>query len=136
MSGHTEQHTGAGERRFERRPPDEPTKLSKRSWAAPNVKHPRFPWVTPGGVLAVLLWLVASAAFAFYVANFGSYNKTYGALAGVIIFLVWLWLSNVVILLGAEFNAEMERGRQIEAGHPEEREPFLEPRDTRKLKPS
>jgi membrane protein len=105
-------------------------------WAAPNVKHPRFRWVTPGGVLAVLLWIAASAAFAFYVANFGSYNKTYGALGGVIVFLVWLWLSNVVILLGAEFNAEMERGRQIEAGQPEEREPFLEPRDTRKLKSS
>src|SRR5215208_7332377 len=98
-------------------------------WAAPNVRHPKFQWVSPGGVLAVLLWIVASAAFAFYVAKFGSYNKTYGALAGVIIFLVWLWISNVVILLGAEFNAEIERGRQIEAGHPEEEEPFLAPRD-------
>jgi membrane protein len=103
-------------------------------WAAPNVKHPRVPWVTPGGLLAVLLWIVASAAFAFYVANFGSYNKTYGALGGVIVFLVWLWLSNVAILLGAEFNAEVERGRQIAAGQPADREPFLEPRDTRKLK--
>jgi len=98
-------------------------------WAAPNVRHPKFQWVSPGGLLAVLLWIVASAAFAFYVANFGSYNKTYGALGGVIIFLVWLWISNVVILLGAEFNAELERGRQIEAGHPAEQEPFLEPRD-------
>jgi membrane protein len=98
-------------------------------WASPNVRHPRFQWVSPGGLLAVLLWIVASAAFAFYVANFGSYNKTYGALGGVIIFLVWLWISNVVILLGAEFNAEIERGRQIEAGHPAEREPFLAPRD-------
>jgi len=103
-------------------------------WAAPNVKHPKFNWVSPGGVLAVLLWIVASAAFAFYVANFGSYNKTYGSLGGVIVFLIWLWISNTVILLGAEFNAELERGRQIEAGHPEEREPFLEPRDTSKLK--
>jgi membrane protein len=103
-------------------------------WASPNVRHPKFHWVTPGGVLAVLLWLVASAAFAIYVANFGSYNKTYGSLGGVIVFLMWLWLSNVVILLGAEFNAELARSRQIEAGHPEEREPFLEPRDTRKLK--
>jgi membrane protein len=98
-------------------------------WAAPNVRHPRFQWVSPGGLLAVLLWIVASAAFAFYVANFGSYNKTYGALGGVIIFLVWLWISNIVILLGAEFNAEIERGRQIEAGHPAEKEPFLAPRD-------
>jgi membrane protein len=98
-------------------------------WAAPNVRHPRFQWVSPGGLLAVLLWIVASAAFAFYVANFGSYNKTYGALGGVIIFLVWLWISNTVILLGAEFNAEIERGRQIEAGRPAEKEPFLAPRD-------
>ena len=103
-------------------------------WAAPNVKHPKFKWVSPGGVLAVLLWLLASAAFAFYVANFGSYNKTYGSIGGVICFLTWLWISNVVILLGAEFNAELERGRQIEAGHPDDREPFLEPRDIRKLK--
>lgn len=102
-------------------------------WAAPNVKHPKFQWVSPGGLLAVLLWLIASGAFAFYVANFGSYNKTYGSLGGVICFLTWLWISNVVILLGAEFNAELERGRQIEAGHPAEKEPFLEPRDTRKL---
>ena len=102
-------------------------------WAAPNVRHPKFRWVTPGGVLAVLLWIVASAGFALYVANFGHYNKTYGSLGGVIVFLIWLWISNVVILLGAEFNAELARGRQIQAGHPEEREPFLEPRDTRKL---
>jgi membrane protein len=103
-------------------------------WAAPNVKHPKFRWISPGSVLGVLIWIVASAGFAFYVANFGSYNKTYGALAGPIIFLVWLWISNIAILLGAEFNAELERGRQIEAGHPEDEEPFLEPRDTRKLK--
>jgi membrane protein len=102
-------------------------------WAAPNVKHPKFRWVSPGGILAVIAWVIASLAFAFYVANFGSYNKTYGALAAPIVFLVWLWISNVVILLGAEFNAELERGRAIEAGHPEEREPFVEPRDTRKM---
>jgi membrane protein len=105
-------------------------------WAAPNVKHPRFRLVTTGSVVAVLLWIVASAAFAFYVANFASYNKTYGALGGFVCFLVWLWLSNVVILVGAELNAEVERGRQIEAGHPADREPFLEPRDTRKLQSS
>ena len=103
-------------------------------WAAPNVRHPRFRWISPGGMVAVLLWIAASAAFAFYVANFGSYNKTYGALGGVIVFLMWLWISNIAILLGAEFNAELERGRQIEAGHPAEKEPFLEPRDTRKMK--
>ncbi len=103
-------------------------------WASPNVKQPGFRWVSPGGLVAVILWVLASAAFAFYVANFGSYNKTYGTLGGVIIFLVWLWLSNVAVLLGAEFNAELERGRQIEAGHPAESEPFLEPRDTKKMK--
>src|SRR4051812_49046460 len=102
-------------------------------WAAPNVKQPKFRWVSPGGIVGVLLWIIASAAFAFYVATFASYNKTYGALGGVIVFLVWLWISNIAILLGAEFNAELERGRQIEAGHPADREPFLEPRDTRKL---
>jgi membrane protein len=102
-------------------------------WATPNVKHPKFRLISPGGVLAVVVWLVASAAFAFYVANFGSYNKTYGALGGVITFLVWLWISNIAVLLGAEFNAEVERGHQIERGHPADREPFLEPRDTRKM---
>jgi membrane protein len=103
-------------------------------WAAPNVKQPGFRWVSPGGILAVVGWLIASAAFAFYVANFGSYNKTYGALGGVIVFLVWLWISNIMILLGAEFNAELERGRAIEGGmRPEDREPFAEPRDTRKM---
>jgi membrane protein len=103
-------------------------------WAAPNVKQPGFRWITPGGVLAVIGWVIASAAFAFYVANFGSYNKTYGALAGPVVFLVWLWISNIMILLGAEFNAELERGRAIEAGmRPEDKEPFVEPRDTRKM---
>jgi membrane protein len=80
-------------------------------WAAPDVRHPGFRWITPGSMLAVLGWVLASLAFAFYVANFGSYNKTYGALAGPIIFLVWLWISNVMILLGAEFNSELERDR-------------------------
>jgi membrane protein len=103
-------------------------------WAAPNVKQPGFRWVSPGGIVGVVIWILASAAFAFYVANFGSYNKTYGAIGGVIVFLMWLWISNIAILLGAEFNAELERGRRIEAGHPADREPFVEPRDTRKLK--
>jgi membrane protein len=77
----------------------------------------------------VILWVIASAAFAFYVANFASYNKTYGALGGVVVFLLWLWITNVAILLGAELNAEIERGRQIEGGHPAQREPFLPTRD-------
>jgi membrane protein len=104
-------------------------------WAAPNVKHPKFRWVSPGGLLAVLVWVIASAAFAFYVANFGSYNKTYGALGGIVTFLVWLWISNIAVLLGAELNSELERERAIEGGmEPEDREPFVEPRDTRKIK--
>lgn len=102
-------------------------------WAAPNVKQAGFRWVSPGGLLAVLLWVVASLLFAFYVANFASYNKTYGALGGVIIFLVWMWISNIAVLLGAEFNAELERGRRIAEGHPTDGEPYVEPRDTRKL---
>jgi YihY family inner membrane protein len=98
-------------------------------WASPNVRHPGFRWLTPGGVLAVVVWVLASAAFALYVANFGSYNKTYGSLGAIIIFLVWLWISNVALLLGAEMNAELARGRAISGGHPENEEPFLEPRD-------
>jgi membrane protein len=105
------------------------TMFSVLYWAAPNVKQPGFRWLTPGGVLAVILWIIASAAFAFYVANFSSYNETYGTLGGVIVFLVWLWITNIAILLGAEFNSELERGRQIEGGHPLEEEPFLPHRD-------
>jgi membrane protein len=97
-------------------------------YAAPNVRQPGFRWVTPGGLLAVLMCIVASALFALYVASFSSYNKTYGALASVIVFLVWLWITNTVLLLGAELNAEIERGRQIEGGLPADREPFLPPR--------
>jgi membrane protein len=100
-------------------------------WAAPNVRQPGFRWITPGGVLAVIGWVIASLAFSFYVTNFASYNKTYGALAGPIVFLVWLWISNIMILLGAELNAELERGRRIEDGmRPPDREPFVEPRDS------
>ena len=80
------------------------------------------------------MWVIASGALAFYAANFSSYNKTYGALAGVIIFLVWLWISNVAVLLGAEFNAELARGRQMKEGAPADREPFLKPRDTRGMR--
>jgi membrane protein len=87
-------------------------------WPAPNAKQHGFRWVSPGAVLAVLVWIVASAAFAFYVANFGSYNKTYGALGGVIVFLVWMWITNLAVLLGAEVNAEVERSRELEAGVP------------------
>ncbi|GGV73229.1 hypothetical protein GCM10010277_86870 [Streptomyces longisporoflavus] len=101
-------------------------------WAAPNVKR-HIRRVLPGGVLAVVIWLVASALFGLYVANFSSYNKTYGAFATPIVALIWLWLTNIAILLGLEFNAELERGRAIDRGHSEREEPYSEPRDTRKL---
>jgi membrane protein len=84
-------------------------------WGAPNVKLP-FRLFSPGALLAVVGWVIGSMAFAFYVSNFSSYNKTYGALAGPIVFLLWLWLSNIFILLGAELNAELERSRKLEAG--------------------
>ncbi len=87
-------------------------------WASPNAKPAGFRWVSPGAIVAVVLWVIASAAFAFYVANFGSYDKTYGTLGGVVVFLVWLWITNVAILLGAELDAETERGREIQAGIP------------------
>jgi membrane protein len=101
-------------------------------WFAPNVRR-GFRWISLGSILAVLLWIIASAAFGAYVANFSSYDKTYGSFAAVIVFLVWLWISNIAILLGLEFNAELERGRAIEEGHPPDDEPYAEPRDTRKL---
>ena len=102
-------------------------------WAGPNVRQLKFRWLTPGGVLAVLVWVAASAGFAVYVGNFGSYNKTYGSLAGVIVFLVWLWISNLAVLLGAELDAELARGRRVQAGREPEREPFLPPRDTKAM---
>ncbi|MFI5662537.1 YihY/virulence factor BrkB family protein [Streptomyces sp. NPDC051684] len=104
-------------------------------WRAPNVHGPGFRWLSPGSFLAVLLWLAASGGFALYVAGFGSYNKTYGTLAGVIIFLVWLWLSNLALLLGLEFDAELARQRAISGGLPEGEEPYVEPRDTRTMPP-
>lgn len=103
-------------------------------WASPNAKTGGFRWVSPGGIFAVVLWVLASAAFALYLANFANYNKTYGTLGGVIAFLVWLWISNMAIMLGAELDAELERGRAIAAGHDPGDEPFLQLRDDRKLK--
>ncbi|MFI7382613.1 YihY/virulence factor BrkB family protein [Streptomyces sp. NPDC049813] len=100
-------------------------------WATPNAKVKGFRWITPGSLLALVVWLLASLGFAFYVANFASYNKTYGTMAGVIVFLVWLWVSNLAILLGLEFDAETVRQRAIAGGHPPEAEPYTEPRDTR-----
>ncbi|MBE7189460.1 YihY/virulence factor BrkB family protein [Jatrophihabitans endophyticus] len=101
--------------------------------ATPNVKQPKIRWITAGSVIAVVIWLVASALFALYVSFSGSYNKTYGSLATVIVFLVWLWITNIAILLGVEFNAETQRERAIRAGMPADLEPFAELRDTRKL---
>ncbi|WP_017589829.1 YihY/virulence factor BrkB family protein [Nocardiopsis ganjiahuensis] len=102
-------------------------------WASPNAKR-GFRWVSPGSVLAVVIWLVASLAFSFYIANFASYDRTYGSMAGVVVFLLWLWISNIAILLGEEFNAEIERGRAEEAGKPEGEEPYVEMRDRPKKK--
>lgn len=109
------------------------TMLSILYYAAPNVKQPSFKWITIGGLLAVAIWVIASLAFGFYVANFSSYNKTYGALGGVIAFLVWLWISNLAILFGAELNSELERGRELQAGQPADDELQLPPKDARKL---
>ena len=103
-------------------------------WAAPNVKQPGFKFVSPGGVVALVIWIIASLLFALYVAMFASYNKTYGSLGGVIAFLVWLWITNIAILFGAEFNSELQRSQQREAGEAAPLdEPFLELRDSSKL---
>lgn len=107
--------------------------LSLLYWATPNIKQPGFRWITPGGVLAVLIWLVVSGLFAVYVSFSASYNKTYGSLATVIVFLVWLWLTNIAILLGLEFNAEMERQRLVQAGLPDDVDPYLPLRAKHKL---
>jgi membrane protein len=103
-------------------------------YAAPNAKLPGFKWISPGSVVAVVVWIIASIAFAFYVANFGNYNKTYGTLGGFISFLVWMWITNLAVLFGAELNAELERSRELEAGEPAQEEIQLEPRDEPKKK--
>ncbi len=87
-------------------------------YTAPNAKLPKFQWVSPGSVLAVLAWILASGLFALYVANFGSYNKTYGTLGGVVTLLIWMWLTNIAVLFGAELNSELERSRELAAGTP------------------
>ena len=92
------------------------TMLALLYYVSPNVRLPGFRWITPGSMLAVALWIVASIGFAFYVSNFGSYDKTYGTLGGVVTFLVWVWITNIAVLLGVELNAELERTREIQAG--------------------
>lgn len=102
--------------------------------ATPNVKQPGIRFFSPGGVVALVLWILVTAVFALYLATFASYSKTYGSLGGVVAFLVWIWLTNVAILFGAEFNSELQRSQQIEAGETTSLdEPFLEPRDVSKL---
>jgi membrane protein len=99
-------------------------------YASPNAKMRGFKWITPGSLVALVVWVVASAAFAFYVANFGSYNKTYGTLAGLIVLLMWMWITNLAILFGHQLNAERERSAEIAEGVPRaEKEIQLEPRD-------
>ena len=102
--------------------------LSLLFWIAPNVQQPRFRWLTPGGGLALVAWVLASFGFGLYVANFGSYDVTYGSLGAVIAFLVWLYLSNSALLLGVQVNAELQRGRVIQAGAGDPGEPVLPPR--------
>ncbi|SCG76129.1 YihY/virulence factor BrkB family protein [Micromonospora inositola] len=104
------------------------TLLSLMFWIAPNVRQPRFRWLTPGGALALLAWVLASFGFGLYVANFGSYDVTYGSLGAVIAFLVWLYLSNCALLLGVQVNAELQRGRVLQAGGGDPGEPVLPPR--------
>ncbi|MFE6861396.1 YhjD/YihY/BrkB family envelope integrity protein [Nocardia sp. NPDC057668] len=103
--------------------------LATLYWIAPNARQLGFRWLTPGSVLAVFLWIVASAGFAFYAANFGTYNKVYGSLAGAVVFLIWLWLTNLAVLLGAQFDADLARGRRLEQGGSPEDDPVLPPRD-------
>jgi membrane protein len=103
-------------------------------YATPNVQQPKFRWISVGAGVALVTWVVASVLFGFYVAHFGSYNKTYGALAGVAVFLLWLWITNLALLFGAELDAELERGRQLQAGIAAERDLQLPPRDDRVAK--
>lgn len=102
-------------------------------WATPNVKQPKFRWMSVGALVAIVVWILASVAFGFYVANFSSYNKTYGAIGGVLAFLLWLWITNVALLFGAELDAELERGRQLQAGIAAEEDIQLPARDTRNI---
>ena len=102
-------------------------------WATPNVKQPKFRWISVGAMVAIVVWIIASALFGFYVATFSSYNKTYGALAGVVVFLLWLWITNLALLFGAELDSELERGRELQAGLPAEETLQLPPRDTRNI---
>jgi membrane protein len=98
----------------------------------PNAKQPKFRWISVGAVIAIVVLVLATVGFGIYVANFSNYDRTYGSLAGVIVFLLWLWIANLALLFGAEFDAELERGRQLQAGIPAEVDIQLPPRDTKK----
>jgi membrane protein len=98
-------------------------------WASPNARQSGFRWVSPGGVVAVVLWVAASVGFGIYAVHFASYDKTYGTLAGVVVFLTWLWITNLALLLGLEIDAELERQRAIAAGLPRDSEPYMRLRD-------
>ena len=100
-------------------------------YATPNVRQPKFRWVSVGAAVAILVWVLASVAFGFYVTNFSSYNKTYGSLAGIVVFLLWLWITNLALLFGAEIDAELERTRELQSGIEAEKTLQLPPRDTR-----
>ncbi|QOC94826.1 YihY/virulence factor BrkB family protein [Micromonospora craniellae] len=102
--------------------------MSMLFWVAPNVRQPRFRWLTPGGAVALVTWASGSFGFGLYVANFGSYDTTYGSLGAVIAFLVWLYLSNSALLLGVQINAELQRGRQLQSGASDPEGPVLPPR--------
>ncbi|RXZ51569.1 YihY/virulence factor BrkB family protein [Agromyces binzhouensis] len=102
-------------------------------YATPNARQPRFRWISLGALIAIVLMLVASGGFALYVANFSNYDRTYGSLAGIVVFLLWLWITNAALLLGAEFNAELERTRQLQAGIPAEERLRMPPRGTRSM---
>lgn len=97
----------------------------------PNVKQPHFRWISVGAGIAILVWILASVGFGFYVSNFGHYNKTYGSLAGVIVFLLWLWITNLALLFGAEVDSELERSRELQGGIAAEKTLQLPPRDSR-----
>jgi membrane protein len=100
--------------------------LSLLFWIAPNVKQPRFRWLTLGGAVALAVWALISFCFGLYVANFGSYDRTYGSLGAIMAFLVWLYLSNTAVLLGVEVNAQVQRGRLIQAGDADPRAPLAQ----------
>jgi len=100
----------------------------------PNAKQPKFRWISAGAILAIVVLALATVGFGFYVANFSRYERTYGSLAGVIVFLLWLWIANMALLAGAEFDAELERGRELQGGLAAEQRIQLPPRDDTKIR--